>query len=174
MTVLDSFKLDGRIALVTGTARGLGQGIAVGLVEAGAGIAALDVLPLDETRGQVSAIGRKFCALNFDLRETNVELAAKIIDKCVSEMGRLAILVNNAGIIRRAPALEFGEEDWEDVISVNLSSAFYLSQAAARHFVEQGRGARPSTPPRSSPPRGASWYHPTRQPKPGSRTSHRL
>jgi 2-deoxy-D-gluconate 3-dehydrogenase len=142
LTVLDSFKLDGRIALVTGAARGLGQGIAVGLAEAGANIAALDVLPLDETREQVSAIGKKFCALNFDLRDTNAELAAKIIDKCVSEMGCLDILVNNAGIIRRASALEFGEEDWEDVISVNLSSAFYLSQAAARYFVGEGRGGK--------------------------------
>jgi 2-deoxy-D-gluconate 3-dehydrogenase len=142
LTVLDSFRLDGRVALVTGAARGLGQGIAVGLAEAGADITALDVLPLDETREQVSAIGRKFCALNFDLREANTELAAKMIDKCVSEMGRLDILANNAGIIRRAPALEFREEDWEDVVSVNLSSAFYLSQAAARHFVEGGRGGK--------------------------------
>ena len=142
MTVLDSFKLDGRVALVTGAARGLGRGIAVGLAEAGADIAGLDILPLDETREQVSAIGRKFCALNFDLREANGELAAKIIDKCVSEMGRLDILVNNAGIIRRAPALELNQEDWEDVINVNLSSAFYLSQAAARRFVEEGRGGK--------------------------------
>jgi 2-deoxy-D-gluconate 3-dehydrogenase len=117
LTVLDSFRLGGRVALVTGAARGLGQGIAIGLGEAGADIVALDVLPLDETRELVSAIGRKFCPLNFDLREANAELAAKIIDKIVSEMGRLDILVNNAGIIRRAPALEFREEDWEDVVT---------------------------------------------------------
>ncbi len=142
MTVLDNFKLDGRVALVTGAARGLGQGIAVGLAEAGADIAALDLLAVDETSEKVSALGRKCHALSFDLRQTNSGLAKKIVGECVSEMGRLDILVNNAGIIRRAPALEFGEEDWEDVISVNLTSAFYLSQAAARHFVEESKGGR--------------------------------
>ncbi|HEX2729216.1 MAG TPA: SDR family oxidoreductase, partial [Rubrobacteraceae bacterium] len=64
------------------------------------------------------------------------------VGECVEELGRLDILVNNAGIIRRTPALEFGEKDWEDVIAINLSAAFYLSQAAARHFVEAGRGGK--------------------------------
>ena len=139
MSVLDDFSLDGRVALVTGAARGLGQGIALGLAEAGADIAALDVVSLDETGKKVSALGRGFHALDFDLSETRAELAARVVGECVAELGRLDILVNNAGIIRRAPALEFGEEDWEDVIRINLSSAFYLSQAAARHFVEEGR-----------------------------------
>jgi len=142
LSILDAFRLDGRVALVTGAARGLGQGIAVGLAEAGAEIVALDLLPLAETVEKVSAVGGKCHALNFDLRETNGALAARIVGECVSGAGRLDVLVNNAGIIRRAPALEFGEEDWEDVMSVNLSSAFYLSQAAARHLVEQGRGGK--------------------------------
>jgi 2-deoxy-D-gluconate 3-dehydrogenase len=142
LTILDNVRLDGRVALVTGAARGLGQGIALGLAEAGADIAALDVLSLDETYKRVSAEGRRYHALNFDLRGTNAELARKIVGECVEALGRLDILVNNAGIIRRSPALEFGEEDWEDVISVNLSSAFYLSQAAARHFVEEGKGGK--------------------------------
>ncbi len=142
MSVLDNFKLDSRVALVTGAARGLGQGIAVGLAEAGADIAALDLLPVDETSEKVSALGRKCHALSFDLRQTNAGLAKKIVGECISEMGRLDILVNNAGIIRRAPALEFGEEDWEDVISVNLTSAFYLSQAAARQVVEESKGGK--------------------------------
>jgi 2-deoxy-D-gluconate 3-dehydrogenase len=142
VSVLDDFSLDGRVALVTGAARGLGQGIALGLAEAGADIAALDVVSLDETGKKVSALDRRFHALEVDLSKTRAELAARIVGECVAELGRLDILVNNAGIIRRAPALEFGEDDWEDVIRINLSSAFYLSQAAARHFVEEGRGGK--------------------------------
>ena len=142
MGVLDDFRLDGRVALVTGAERGLGQGLALGLAEAGADVAVLDIVPLDETRSRVSELGRRCHTMNSDLRETNAELAAEIVGECVAELGRLDILVNNAGIIRRAPALEFGEEDWEDVISINLSSLWYLSQAAARHFVEEERGGK--------------------------------
>ena len=142
MGVLDDFRLDGRVALVTGSARGLGQGIALGLAEAGADVAALDIVPVDETLEKISAEGRKSHAMNFDLQGADAQLAARIVEECVAEMGRLDILVNNAGIIRRAPAIEFGEQDWEDVISVNLSAPFYLSQAAARHFVEQGGGGK--------------------------------
>jgi 2-deoxy-D-gluconate 3-dehydrogenase len=142
MGVLDGFRLDGRVALVTGAAQGLGQGIAVGLAEAGAHIAALDILPLDETRENVAAEGRRFHAMQYDLRKTDAGLAAKIISECVEALGRLDILVNNAGIIRRAPALEFSEKDWEEVIRVNLSAAFYLAQATARHFVEAGQGGK--------------------------------
>ena len=142
MGVLDDFRLDGKVALVTGAARGLGQGIATGLAETGADVAALDVLPVDETLAQISALGRRCHGMSFDLREAGARLSREIVGECVSELGRLDVLVNNAGIIRRAPALEFGEEDWEDVIRVNLSSAFFLSQAAARHFVEAGRGGK--------------------------------
>jgi 2-dehydro-3-deoxy-D-gluconate 5-dehydrogenase len=142
MAILDNFSLDGQVALVTGAARGLGQGIALGLAEAGADVAALDVLPLDETWEGISAQDRRCHTLDFDLRGMNAAQARKIVGECVEALGRLDILVNNAGLIRRSPALEFGEEDWEDVISVNLSSAFYLSQAAARHFVEAGHGGK--------------------------------
>ena len=142
MPILDDFKLDGRVALVTGAGRGLGQSLAAGLAEAGADVAVLDVLPLEETHEQVSGLGSRCHVMNFDLRKTRAELAAEIVGECVAELGRLDILVNNAGIIRRAPALEFSEEDWEDVVSINLSSLFYLSQAAARHFVEEERGGK--------------------------------
>jgi 2-deoxy-D-gluconate 3-dehydrogenase len=142
MGVLDDFSLDGKVALVTGAARGLGQGIATGLAEAGTDIAALDIVPLEETGDLVGNEGRNFHAMNVDLLETDAQLAADIVEDCVGSLGRLDILVNNAGIIRRAPALEFGEDDWESVIKINLSAAFYLSQAAARHFVNAGRGGK--------------------------------
>ncbi len=142
MGVLDDFKLDGRVALVTGAARGLGRGMAAVLAEAGADVAALDIVPTEETGEEITALGRRFYAMNHDLRGADAALAKGIVDECVTELGRLDILVNNAGIIRRAPALEFGEGDWEDVISVNLSAAFYLSQAAARHYAERGDGGK--------------------------------
>ena len=142
MGVLDDFNLDGKVALVTGAARGLGQGMTLGLAEAGADIAALDIVSVDETGDLVQNESRRFHAMNVDLLETDARLAAEIIEECVSELGRLDILINNAGIIRRAPALEFGEQDWEAVIKINLGAAFYLSQAAARYFVETERGGK--------------------------------
>jgi 2-dehydro-3-deoxy-D-gluconate 5-dehydrogenase len=140
--VLDDFDLSGKVALVTGSARGLGQGMALGLAEAGADVAGLDVASVDETESLVRNEGRRFHAINVDLLETDAKQAADVVEECVSSLGRLDILVNNAGIIRRAPALEFSEEDWEDVLKINLSAAFYLSQAAARHFIEEGKGGK--------------------------------
>ena len=142
MGVLEDLSLVGKVALVTGAARGLGAGMAAGLAEAGADVVGLDISPMDETGRAVTATGRRFHAINRDLMQTKAEGAAEIVAHCVSEMGRLDILVNNAGIIRRDPALEFSGDDWEDVIQVNLSAAFYLSQAAARRFVEQGEGGK--------------------------------
>ena len=142
MGVLDDFNLEGKVALVTGAARGLGQGIALGLAEAGADIAALDIMSVDETGEMVENEDRRFHAMNVDLLESDAKLAAEVVGECISSLGRLDILVNNAGIIRRGQALEFGEEDWESVIKINLSAAFYLSQAAARHFVEEDKGGR--------------------------------
>ncbi len=142
MAILDDFKLDGKVALVTGAAQGLGQGLALGLAEAGADVAVLDVSPLDETSEQITSLGRRCHAMDENLLGADAALAKRLVSDCVSALGRLDILVNNAGIIRRAPALEFGEGDWEDVLSVNLSAPFYLSQAAARHFAEEGKGGK--------------------------------
>jgi 2-dehydro-3-deoxy-D-gluconate 5-dehydrogenase len=142
MTILEDFKLDGKAALVTGAAQGLGQGLAVGLAEAGADVAVLDVAPLDETREQISSLGRNCHVMNENLLGADAALGERLISDCVSALGRLDILVNNAGIIRRGPALEFGEEDWEEVLSVNLSAPFYLSQALARYLVGQERGGK--------------------------------
>jgi len=140
--IIDSFRLDGKVALVTGAARGLGQAIAQGLAEAGADVAALDRIALDETRGALATLGRRCHPLVHDLDDATPETTQAIIGECVAALGRLDILVNNAGIIRRAPALEFSQADWEAVLRVNLSSAFYLCQAAARHFVITGQGGK--------------------------------
>ncbi len=170
MAVLDDFRLDGRVALVTGAGQGLGQGLALGLAEAGADVVALDVAPLEETAEQIESLGRRCHQMSSDLLGIRTDEAAGIVSECVEVLGRLDILVNNAGVIRRAPALEFGEEDWEDVINLNLNSLWYLSQAAARRFVEGGRGARSSASPPSSLSPAASSSPRTPRPRPPSRT----
>lgn len=138
--ILDQFKLDGQIALITGAGRGLGQGAAVGLAEAGADIVGLDVISLEETEAQVKALGRRFLPVTVNLREASVAQLNEVVEQVVKKMGRLDILVNNAGIIRRAPALEFSEEYWDDVLQINLKALFFLSQAAGKVMVRQGRG----------------------------------
>jgi 2-deoxy-D-gluconate 3-dehydrogenase len=138
--ILDLFRLDGRVALVTGAARGLGQAMALGLAEAGADIVGLDRCESTETGERVAGLGRRYHQICCDLREASVDALGQVVGEAVAEMGRLDILVNNAGTIRRAPALEFGEADWDDVIQINLKALFFLSQAAARVMVEQGGG----------------------------------
>jgi 2-deoxy-D-gluconate 3-dehydrogenase len=140
MSVLDLFRLNGKVALVTGVGRGLGQAMAIGLAEAGADIAGLYRTNYKETQTQVEALGRRFLPVQCDLQEATVARLNEVADQVVREMGRLDILINNAGIIRRAPALEFSEQDWDDVIQVNLKALFFLSQAAARAMVGQGGG----------------------------------
>jgi 2-deoxy-D-gluconate 3-dehydrogenase len=140
MNTLDSFRLDGQVALVTGVGRGLGQAMAVGLAEAGADVAGLYRANFLETQTRIEKLGRRFLPVQCDLREASVARLGEVVDRVVRELGRLDVLVNNAGIIRRAPALEFGEQDWDDVIQVNLKAVFFLSQAAARVMAGQGRG----------------------------------
>jgi 2-deoxy-D-gluconate 3-dehydrogenase len=140
--ILDAFKLDGKVALVTGGAQGLGQALALGLAEAGADVVVLDRQPPDESCHQIAALGRRSHGLQHDLQPATPETAQAIIQECVTALGGFDILVNNAGIIRRAMALEFSQEDWEAVLNINLSSAFYLCQAAARHFVSAGQGGK--------------------------------
>ena len=138
--ILDNFKLDGKVALVTGAAQGLGQGMAIGLAEAGADICALDRCTSDETGDLVTKRGRRFSQLCVDLRQASVADLQEAVATTVRALGRLDILVNNAGIIRRAPAIEFSEKDWDDVLQINLRAVFFLSQAAGRVMISQGGG----------------------------------
>jgi 2-deoxy-D-gluconate 3-dehydrogenase len=140
MAVLDLFRLDDQVALVTGVGRGLGQAMALGLAEAGADIAGLYHTRYQETKAQVEALGRRFLPVPCDLREATVAQLTEVAEQVVDQMGRLDILVNNAGIIRRAPAVEFSEQDWDAVIQVNLKALFFLSRAAARVMAQQGNG----------------------------------
>ncbi|MBI5649930.1 MAG: 2-dehydro-3-deoxy-D-gluconate 5-dehydrogenase KduD [Chloroflexi bacterium] len=138
--ILEQFNLTGKVALVTGAAQGLGQGMALGLAEAGADICALDRCNSDETGDLVTQRGRRFSQLCVDLRAGSVADLQDAVAMTVRALGRVDILVNNAGIIRRAPALEFSEQDWDDVLQINLRAVFFLSQAAAREMMKQGGG----------------------------------
>lgn len=145
MGILDAFKLDGKVALVTGAKQGLGQGMAVGLAEAGADVIGLDRDESEQTGEAIRSLGRKYHQVVCDLRQAAaVDLQAIVAEAAGSIAGggspHLDILLNNAGIIRRAPALEFSESDWDDVIQVNLRSVFFLSQAAARLMVPRRSG----------------------------------
>jgi 2-deoxy-D-gluconate 3-dehydrogenase len=138
--ILDSFRLDGKVAMVTGARQGLGRAIALALAEAGADIAALDKGDLAETGAETAKRGRKFLPIECDLKDASPADLRKKVESVTAELGRLDILVNNAGIIRRAPAAEFSEADWDDVIRIDLKAVFFLSQAAARGMLERGAG----------------------------------
>ena len=138
--ILDLFKLDNKVALVTGAGRGLGQAMAIALAEAGADVAGLDVLPLDETAAHVQALGRRFLPLSANLLEARAADMTSLVEQVLAGLGSLDVLINNAGIIRRAPVLEFSEKDWDDVMQINLKAVFLLSQAAGRVMVKQGKG----------------------------------
>jgi 2-deoxy-D-gluconate 3-dehydrogenase len=134
------FDLDGKTAIVTGCNTGLGLGIAAALAEAGADIVGANRSDSAATRAAVERAGRRYLDLKVDL-STTADIPA-IVAGSLSEFGRIDILVNNAGIIRRADALEFTERDWDDVVSVNLRTLFFLSQAVARQFVAQDAGGK--------------------------------
>ena len=138
--ILDRFSLEGQVALVTGASRGLGQAMAVALAQAGADIAVTATRAPAETAAQVTATGRRSFALARDLNTATVADLETLIDRVVDELGRIDILVNNAGIIRRAPALEVSERDWDEVIQINQKATFFLAQAAARKMAVTGGG----------------------------------
>jgi 2-deoxy-D-gluconate 3-dehydrogenase len=138
--ILDKFKLDGKAAIVTGAARGLGQAMALGLAEAGADVAVVDVLDMSDTQKQVEKLGRRCVTITADLMKK--ESADTIVKATVEKLGGVDILFNNAGIIRRAPFTEFTEKDWDDVMNLNIRGMFFLSQAVVKVMIQQGRGGK--------------------------------
>jgi 2-dehydro-3-deoxy-D-gluconate 5-dehydrogenase len=138
--IVDKFRLDGKLALVTGASSGLGQAIAIALAEAGADVAChcRTTGQADATISEIEKIGRKAFEVTGDLSDES--MSGTVVDKVISEFGQLDILINNAGTIRRSPAVEYSRDDWNTVIEVNLSSVFRLSQAAGKHMTERGTG----------------------------------
>jgi 2-deoxy-D-gluconate 3-dehydrogenase len=141
MMDLKRFDLGGKTAIVTGCTTGLGQGMAVGLAQAGAAVVGVDYVDdYQETQQKIEALGGKFLFIQANLMTT--EPIQGIIDKAVATYGSVDILVNNAGIIRREDAIDFTEKDWDDVLSINLKTVFFFSQAAARQYIKQKTGGK--------------------------------
>ncbi|MGE3840835.1 MAG: 2-dehydro-3-deoxy-D-gluconate 5-dehydrogenase KduD [Vicinamibacterales bacterium] len=136
------FSLEGRVALVTGASRGLGAGMALGLARAGASLVLVDRgEPSTDTANAIcAATGTSPLLLTADLADRSSTDA--LVGRVVDSRGRLDILVNNAGIIRRAPAVDHQDADWDDVIEVNLTSVFRLCRAAGRHMLARGGGGK--------------------------------
>jgi len=137
--ISDAFKLDGKVALVTGASAGLGAAIAVALAEAGADVAVHgNTRAPDATCELVERTGRRAFPVLGNLADKTVP--KNLVSQTLDHFGQLDILINNAGTIRRSPAVDYAEEDWDIVIEVNLSSVFRLSQLAGRHMLERGSG----------------------------------
>jgi 2-deoxy-D-gluconate 3-dehydrogenase len=138
--ILDKFKLNGKVAIVTGSSTGLGQGISLALAEAGASVVGVDYVASPETKAAIEAIGQSYLEVVADLM--NISPIPGIVAKTIETFGRLDILVNNAGIIRRQDAVDFSEKDWDEVMNINSKSVFFFSQAAARQFIAQSSGGK--------------------------------
>lgn len=138
--ILDRFKLDGKVAIVTGASTGLGQGMSIALAQAGADIVGVDYVEMPETQDKVEATGKRFLGIKANLM--SIEPVQGIIDKAVEAFGKIDILINNAGIIRREDAVNFTEKDWDDVMNINIKTVFFFSQAAAKQYIKQGSGGK--------------------------------
>ena len=137
--MLERFNLEGRIAFVTGSSRGLGAGIAKALAEAGAVVAIHGSSAIPEsTQRMLKEAGADPFAVVGDVSDSSV--CSRLIDEVVGHFGSIDILVNNAGTIRRAPAVDHSDEDWQTVIDTNLTSVFRLTKKAARHMLAKGSG----------------------------------
>jgi 2-deoxy-D-gluconate 3-dehydrogenase len=136
--VLGLFSLRGKGAVVTGAARGLGHAMALALAEAGADIVAIDVEPLDALSDAVTERGVRCATREADLLALTPDAAAELMDWGASRFDDLSVLVNNAGMIKRAPAAETSAEDWHAVIGLNLTAPFFLSQAFGRRLLRDG------------------------------------
>lgn len=131
------FSIKGKVAIVTGSSTGLGQGICKAFVEAGAKVVGVDYIESTET---AKMLGENFFGVVANLMST--EPIQRIIETAITKFGRIDILVNNAGIIRREDSINFSEKDWDDVLNINAKTVFFLSQAAAKKFIEQKSGGK--------------------------------
>ncbi|WP_299089597.1 2-dehydro-3-deoxy-D-gluconate 5-dehydrogenase KduD [uncultured Metabacillus sp.] len=132
------FSLQGKVALITGASRGLGQGMAVGLAEAGAAVIGAGMSDMSGTRKKIEEIGGTFYEVKIDLSQD--QAAEKLVSEALSLTNKIDILVNNAGIIRRAEAENFTDDDWFEVIKVNQHAVFQLCREVGRHMLENRSG----------------------------------
>jgi 2-dehydro-3-deoxy-D-gluconate 5-dehydrogenase len=137
---MNSFDLTGKVAIVTGAGKGLGQGMASALAEAGADIVGVGTKNQMETKKIIEKTGHKFLEITANLLST--EPIQDIVDQTVATFGHVDILVNNAGIIRRNDSIDFTEKDWDDVMNINVKTVFFFCQAVARQFLKQKTGGK--------------------------------
>lgn len=137
---MDFFDLSGKVAIITGGNTGLGQGYSVALAEAGADIfiATYGKEGWKSTQEMIEKRGRKVAFMDIDLTEEDA--ADKVISEALNKFGHIDILINNAGMIKRNPILESKDEDWKNVININLNAVYHLSMAAAKEFAKQKSG----------------------------------
>ena len=133
-----------KVVIVTGASRGIGRAIAVAFAREGAKVAGVARSDLGETGAKTKAARGEFIAVNADLSHGTQEAAAELVAAILKQTGRVDVLVNNAGIIRRGPAVDFPEADWNEVLRTNLSSPFFLSQAVTKWWLNGGREKSPS------------------------------
>lgn len=139
-SILQGFSLEGKNAVITATTRGLGQSLAEALAEAGADIIALDRSESDHLPNFCKKLGRTFKRIKVDLMTATRDDLQKIMDSAMDEFSHIDILVNNAGITRRGDIPDFMEEDWNEVLRINLSAPFHLSQLVSKIFIGQRCG----------------------------------
>ncbi len=134
----NSFDLTGKVAIVTGGYKGLGQGMAIGLAEAGADLVLVDREEATQTADRVKSVGRRALTISVDLM--SIDPIPSIVQQAIETFGKIDILVNNAGTIRRTPAIDYSEKDWDDIMAVNAKTVFFFSQAVARDMMKRKYG----------------------------------
>jgi len=137
-------RFENKVAIVTGVSRGIGRGIALALAREGADVVGMGVSSQDETAAEVKALGRRYLALKADFEKLTQANAAELVREAVKQFSRVDVLVNNAGIIRRHPAVDHPESEWNAVIQVNLTAPFFLCQAVAKWWLTGGREKSPA------------------------------
>ena len=135
---MNRFDLSGKVAIVTGASTGLGKGMSLGLAEAGADLVLVDYVGSTETAEEIKAMGRKAITIVADLM--TVSPIQSIVNETIRTFGKVDVLVNNAGIIRRTPAIDFSEKDWDDVMAINSKTVFFFCQAVAHDMMKRKYG----------------------------------
>jgi 2-deoxy-D-gluconate 3-dehydrogenase len=135
---MNRFDISGKVAIVTGASTGLGKGMSLGLAEAGADLVLVDYVVSTETAEEIKAMGRKAITIVADLM--NIGPIQSIVNETIRTFGKVDVLVNNAGIIRRTPAIDFSEKDWDDVMAINSKTVFFFCQAVAHDMMKRKYG----------------------------------